>query len=183
MMLTVYRALAEAWEQTSNQAMSIFQNPLDSIALFVLLDLLGSKHPNVPSYYKTTHWAYQAMASIEERMSSLGALHADHNSKFLPESDKKDTDRWLGGMIGDDHVPFLARGVDILHIIPSPFPDVWHNHRGIPDDGEHLDTDSVVDWAMIVTAFAAEWMDLDKYLGGDASRHAADATMHIRDEL
>lgn len=58
----------------------------------------------------------------------------------------------------DDHLPFLARGVEILHIIPLPFPAVWHTAN---DDGEHLDTDTTDDWAVIVTAFVAEWMDLE----------------------
>jgi glutaminyl-peptide cyclotransferase len=29
------------------------------------------------------------------------------------------------------------------------------------DDGEHLDIDTVEDWAKLVTAFAAEWMELE----------------------
>jgi glutaminyl-peptide cyclotransferase len=68
-------------------------------------------------------------------------------------------------MIEDDHIPFMARGVDILHIIPSPFPAVWHTSK---DDGEHLDLDVVEDWAMITTAFAAEWMELEGYMQGTA---------------
>ena len=28
--------------------------------------------------------------------------------------------------IDDDHAPFLKRGVPVLHLIPYPFPDVWH---------------------------------------------------------
>lgn len=58
----------------------------------------------------------------------------------------------------DDHLPFMARGVDILHIIPSPFPDAWHK---IWDDAEHLDAPTVEDWAQIFTAFVGEWMDLE----------------------
>jgi glutaminyl-peptide cyclotransferase len=56
--------------------------------------------------------------------------------------------------------------VDILHIIPSPFPAVWHTSK---DDGEHLDLDVVEDWAMITTAFAAEWMELEGYMQGKAA--------------
>jgi len=63
-------------------------------------------------------------------------------------------------MIEDDHIPFLARGVEVLHLIPSPFPKVWHK---IEDDGEHLDLDVVEDWATLVTAFVAEWMELEGY--------------------
>lgn len=60
----------------------------------------------------------------------------------------------------DDHVPFMARGVEILHLIPTPFPRVWHE---LDDDGEHLDLDTVEDWALLTTAFVAEWMDLEGF--------------------
>lgn len=55
----------------------------------------------------------------------------------------------------------MARGVEVLHIIPTPFPTaVWHK---IEDDGEHLDMPTVEDWAKMITAFVAEWMDLEGY--------------------
>jgi glutaminyl-peptide cyclotransferase len=73
---------------------------------------------------------------------------------------------FLGGFVQDDHVPFMVRGVDILHIIPSPFPKVWHEAT---DDGEHLDSDTVEDWARLVTVFAAEWMELEGFLGWAAA--------------
>ncbi len=63
-------------------------------------------------------------------------------------------------MISDDHLPFMARGVEILHIIPSHFPRVWHT---MDDTGENLDMPTVEDWARIVTAFVGEWMDLEGY--------------------
>lgn len=66
----------------------------------------------------------------------------------------------FGNFIQDDHVPFMARGVEILHIIPTPFPTVWHR---MEDDGEHLDMDTTDDWALIVTAFVSEWMDLEGF--------------------
>jgi glutaminyl-peptide cyclotransferase len=46
-------------------------------------------------------------------------------------------------------------------MIPAPFPAVWHT---MADDGEHLDIPTVKDWAKIVTAFSAEWLELDEYL-------------------
>lgn len=30
------------------------------------------------------------------------------------------------GRIEDDHIPFLRRGVSVLHLIPERFPVVWH---------------------------------------------------------
>lgn len=156
-----------------NPAMSIYRTALSSITLFVLLDLLGSADPRVPSYYLTTHWAYQGMAKVEKRLRDMKKLKSspNHPSKakgsiqeepmFLPESDKADGTNFFGGMIEDDHIPFMKRGVEVLHIIPSPFPTVWHT---LDDDAEHLDIDTVDDWAQIVTGFAAEWMDLEGYM-------------------
>lgn len=167
------RALAEDWESTFHAAASTYRTPLDSIELFVLLDLLGSKDPRVPSYFKTTHWSYKHMATVEDRLRSLGVMKSspNHASKmkgrdnqsprreprFLPEGDKSDN-AFLGGFVQDDHVPFMARGVEILHLIPTPFPRVWHE---MSDDGEHLDMDTVEDWTKLVMAFTAEWMELE----------------------
>ena len=133
-----------------------FPNRLNQISMFVLLDLLGSANPTVPSYFQTTHWAYQAMASIEERMRGFGLLEAQPSDRFLPESDKLAT-QFGRSFVEDDHVPFMHRGVPTLHIIPHPFPRVWHT---MDDDGDHLDMPTVRDWAKIVTAFALEWLDM-----------------------
>jgi hypothetical protein len=77
----------------------------------------------------------------------------------LVESGKKEVR--YHGFVQDDHVPFMQRGVDILHIIPTPFPPVWHT---MDDDGVHLDVPTIRDWAKIVTAFVAEWMDLEGHV-------------------
>jgi hypothetical protein len=74
------------------------------------------------------------------------------------------------GGIQDDHLPFQARGVEILHLIDfapfKGFPSVWHTSK---DDGEHLDMDTTEDWSVLITAFAAEWMELEGYF--DFSNH------------
>ncbi|KAK0391640.1 hypothetical protein NLU13_1139 [Sarocladium strictum] len=154
------RSLAEEWENQFHPSMSTFQNPLQSISLFVLLDLLGSKDPVVPSYFLTTHWAYRHMATIEKRMRDLSLLETKPTKPFLPDTDK-DPRRFGRGSIEDDHIPFMRRGVDVLHMIPSPFPAVWHT---MDDDGEHLDLATTRDWAKIVTAFAVEWMDVKDHM-------------------
>lgn len=89
-------------------------------------------------------------------MRSLKVLQSKVDHPFLPDGDKEVSNRFYG--IQDDHVPFLQRGVEVLHIIPAPFPDVWHS---MDDDAEHLDMPTVEDWAQMVTAFSAEWMDLE----------------------
>jgi glutaminyl-peptide cyclotransferase len=50
-------------------------------------------------------------------------------------------------------------------MIPNPFPSVWHTPD---DDAEHLDIDTCEDWAVLVAAFAAEWMDLEGFMVGSA---------------
>lgn len=153
------RSLAAEWESSPHPALSTFRTPLASISLFVLLDLLGAKNPRVPSYFRTTHWAYKKMSALETRLRSL-SLFGSPKPEFLTDANKN-MDRWTGGMVLDDHVPFMDRGVEVLHIIPTPFPRVWHE---MDDDGEHLDMDTVNDWSKLVTAFMAEWMDLDGFL-------------------
>jgi len=64
-------------------------------------------------------------------------------------------------MIQDDHIPFLARGVEVLHVIPAPFPRVWHV---MEDDGKHLDMPTVKDWARLTAAFLAGWLGLEGFV-------------------
>jgi glutaminyl-peptide cyclotransferase len=165
--LTERRALAESWEADSHPAASTYQSPLKSISLFLLLDLLGAADPRVSSYFKNTHWAYQGMAKIEKRMRKLGLLKSTPKHAFLPESDKR-AQQFHSGYIADDHIPFLVRGVPILHVIPMPFPSFWHQ---MEDDGEHLDPWTVDDWAKIVAAFTAEWMELDGFTSQPREEH------------
>ncbi|KAI0408271.1 peptidase family M28 [Xylaria palmicola] len=150
------RALAEQWETSYHAANSFYKTPLDQISLFVLLDLLGAANPTVPSPFLPTHWAYRAMANIEHRMRQLNLLESKPASPFLPDADKESA-QFGKGMIEDDHIPFMSRGVPILHLIATPFPVVWHT---LNDDGAHLDMPTVRDWARIVTAFALEWLDM-----------------------
>lgn len=170
------RSLAAEMEATPHAALSTYQTAISSISLFVLLDLLGETSPRVPSFYETTHWAYQHMATLEERLRTLSLFasaenqpskrsghdqsprQSQHEAMFLHDVDRK---QGVGpGMVLDDHVPFMARGVEVLHIIPLPFPRVWHK---IEDDGEHLDLDTCADWAVLVTAFIGEWMELEGF--------------------
>ncbi|KAI1636512.1 glutaminyl-peptide cyclotransferase [Biscogniauxia mediterranea] len=176
------RAMAESWEDEVYPAASTYRTRIESIDLFLLLDLLGGPNPNVPSYFPETHWAYQGMAKVEERMRKLGVLSTKpQNGLFLSEGSKEQVQSRYqnAGYVLDDHVPFLTRGVNVLHIIPSPFPPVWHTMR---DDGDHLDRDTVDDWARIIAGFAAEWMELDGFIaeGSSPSAHEEEERLEIR---
>lgn len=162
------RALAEEWEQTMHPATSNYKNFLDSIELFVLLDLLGSpENLPIPSWQHESHWSYVKMAEAEQRLRKLGLFKSDPSHTWLTEKDKKETDRFNSYIMQDDHLPFIARGVHVLHLIPSRFPSVWHTMR---DDGAHLDIPTVEDWALLTTVFAAEYLELEGHFPEPASQ-------------
>jgi len=146
----------------------------------VLLDLLGAADPSIPSYFGKTHWAYSNMAAAEERLRRLGLLESKGSAgPFLPDSEKQSYQFTMGYVL-DDHVPFLERGVDVLHVIPTPFPPVWHT---MDDDGAHLDIPTVKDWAKIVTVFVAEWMELDGLLPPLVSNDRPEKSYSEKEEL
>ncbi|KAF1978549.1 hypothetical protein BU23DRAFT_449312 [Bimuria novae-zelandiae CBS 107.79] len=157
------RSLSNFWVNSPNppsQKFYKYKTPLSQISLFMLLDLLGSSSPSVPSYYTTTHWAYRAFSTVESRMRSLNLLESSNSMQFLPDLNKT----MAYGGISDDHLPFILRGVETLHVIPQPFPRVWHTSD---DDGAHLDMKVVKDWARIVAGFMLEWLDMMEVWNGD----------------
>ncbi|KAJ9498155.1 hypothetical protein H2202_006306 [Exophiala xenobiotica] len=162
------RSLAEEWEHTMHPATSIYKNYLDSIDLFVLLDLLGSPEDlPIPSWQHSSHWSYVKMAEAEGRLRELGLFKSDSKRRWLTDKDKKETDVFSSYIMQDDHIPFIARGVHVLHLIPARFPSVWHTMR---DDAEHLDINVVEDWALLTAAFAAEYMELEGYFEASPSK-------------
>jgi glutaminyl-peptide cyclotransferase len=68
-------------------------------------------------------------------------------------------DRFFGGAIEDDHLPFLNRGVPVLHLISGVFPQVWHKAQ---DDVAHLHKNTVEDLTVIFRAFTASILNLTR---------------------
>ncbi len=88
-------------------------------------------------------------------MRFLGILESNPTVPWLPDADK--APGMVGG-ISDDHLPFMGMGVEILHLIPYPFPKVWHR---MEDNGDNLDLPTVRDWSRLVAAFVLEWLDVE----------------------
>ncbi|XP_032208844.1 glutaminyl-peptide cyclotransferase isoform X3 [Mustela lutreola] len=119
--------------------------------LLVLLDLIGAPHPTFPNFFpKTARW-FDRLEAIEHELHKLGLLK-DHSSE-----------RWYfqnygyGGVIQDDHIPFLRRGVPVLHLIPYPFPEVWHT---MDDNEENLDETTIDNLNKILQVFVLEYLHL-----------------------
>lgn len=178
------RSLAEQWDEEVNPAMSVYKTPLTSIPLFVLLDLLGAKDPAIHSYFQTTHWAYRKLAVLEKRLRDLNQFRSSSDEQWFIDGSKGEHEVTSWFSIQDDHLPFLARGVEVLHVIDaSPsrgFPKVWHT---IDDNAENLDLDTVQDWSLLITAFAAEWMELEGYMDGSSSSNKPQARSWDKTEL
>ncbi|KAG0235061.1 hypothetical protein BGW42_005854 [Actinomortierella wolfii] len=167
------RHLAALWENTTvpktRQATGRnggnIANKLDGIELLVLLDLLGSENPRVPSWFMQTSWAHGHAQKIEERLWTAG-LHTkgpklngvnDDDSLVEDLSTPMFTNDLYYGGIEDDHIPFLDRGVPVFHVIPHPFPTVWHK---LTDNADAIDQDIVTNWANVFRIFAAEYLHL-----------------------
>lgn len=104
---------------------------ISGVEHLILLDLLGSSQPLLRSYNLDTAWLFDAIVSAEKRLGDSGAFVYGKEQGMAPE---KWTSYFVSrtkhafnmGYIGDDHVPFMQKGVSVLHLISEPFPRVWH---------------------------------------------------------
>ncbi|XP_063824743.1 glutaminyl-peptide cyclotransferase-like [Ostrinia nubilalis] len=147
------RHLAQKWQSSPYKDGA---NDLQRMDVLVLLDLLGAPNPAFYSYFRSTEKWYIRMVSAESRLADLDQLESyakdieDQNNKYFKLSSSR-------AIIEDDHIPFLRRNVDVLHIIPSPFPSVWHQPS---DDLTALDFTTIENLNKIFRVFVAEYLHL-----------------------
>ena len=113
------RHLASQWAASGN---------IKNIALFMLLDLIGAEQVHFVSGFAETHADFKRLRSIERDLRKSGSIPYRSQS-FFQAGDPQPL------RIEDDHVPFMKRGVPILHLISVPFPPTWHTPM---DDADHL---------------------------------------------
>jgi len=142
------RHLAEKLAGTDYEFNRIEGKELDRMDIFVLLDLLGAKDPTIISSQESTDPWFRKLIEIEEGLLSINAI-------TTPRIFSNMRVRRLG--IEDDHIPFLRRNVPILHLIPVPFPDVWHK---IEDNGDAVDYPTVEKLNKILRVFVSEFLEL-----------------------
>jgi len=153
------RALAAAWEAEKRGPAAAYGFPtaLNQVRLLVLLDRLGRRGgPEVPSYVQTAAWAYRALATVEARLRRLALLETPAAQRFLPQTGKRADEFGGAPPRGNDHEPFMARGVDVLALFPDDDDD---EHAALGGE-DSLDPAAVRDWARIMTGFALEWLDM-----------------------
>ncbi|XP_070836143.1 glutaminyl-peptide cyclotransferase [Chaetodon trifascialis] len=144
------RHLARKMEATPHPAGATDTNQLHGIDLFVLLDLIGAPGPRFGNQFPSTmHW-FSRLQNIEKRLHSMNELvdHPNNVQYFWPEQ--------AVGHIEDDHIPFLNRGVRVLHLIPWPFPSVWHT---FDDNEQNLDRSTIQNLNKILQVFVLEYLN------------------------
>ncbi|CDZ98012.1 Glutaminyl cyclase [Phaffia rhodozyma] len=157
------RHLAEKWSKTyrpSKIPYSPLPTELTSMDFLLLLDLLGAPNPTVPSFYPSTHWLFERLKSAERRLGESGKfidLGKDEGWVATMDWEQGSWFKGVGWGISDDHLPFLRRGVEILHVITSPFPRVWHT---LADDATALHIPTMKRWDLVLRVFVAEYLGL-----------------------
>ncbi|KFP00970.1 Glutaminyl-peptide cyclotransferase, partial [Calypte anna] len=143
--------LAKKMVSTPHPPGSTTTNQLQGIDLLVLLDLIGAPNPTFPNYFpKTVRW-FQRLQAIEQELHNMNLLenHLAERPYFQSTLHR--------GLVEDDHIPFLLRGVPVLHLIPSPFPAVWHT---MEDTEENLDKTTTDNLSKILQVFVLEYLNL-----------------------
>lgn len=126
-------------------------NQLHGMDLLVLLDLIGAPNPTFPNFFPNSARWFSRLQAIEHELHELGLLK-DHSweRQYFQNSG-------YGGVIQDDHIPFLRKGVPILHLITFPFPEVWHT---MDDNEENLDVITIGNLNKIIQVFVLEYLHL-----------------------
>ena len=117
----------------------------------MLLDLLGTPNPRFPNFFQSTsHW-HNDLVAIESTLRNGRMWSGNHRGRTFFRSEPS-----YGG-VEDDHVPFLQRSVDVVHIISAPFPSVWHK----PEDNKSaLDFPTIDNLNRILRVFVARYLHL-----------------------
>ena len=105
---------------------------LSTINHLAVLDLLGAKTLLIHSYFLSMAWLFDGLVAAEHWLGQLG-FFKEAKPQAQPPAEGGDWNSWQSffvphtgwdvhsGWIKDNHMPFLHKGVNILHVISSPF--------------------------------------------------------------
>ncbi|XP_012868971.1 PREDICTED: glutaminyl-peptide cyclotransferase [Dipodomys ordii] len=145
------RHLATKMASTTHPPGARGTNQLHGMDLMVLLDLIGARNPTFPNFFPNSARWFDRLQKIEQELHELGLLK-DHSLER-----RYFQNFGYGNIIQDDHIPFLRKGVPILHLITSPFPEVWHT---MDDNEENLDESTIDNLNKIIQVFVLEYLHL-----------------------
>ncbi|XP_068848560.1 glutaminyl-peptide cyclotransferase-like protein isoform X2 [Capricornis sumatraensis] len=140
--------LAQLMESTPH---GLGSTRIQAIELFMLLDLLGAPNPTFYSHFPRTARWFHRLRSIEKRLHRLNLLQSHPWEVMYFQTGEPPIS------VEDDHIPFLRRGVPVLHLISTPFPSVWHTSN---DSEANLHPPTVHNLSRILAVFLAEYLGL-----------------------
>jgi glutaminyl-peptide cyclotransferase len=147
--LTEYSALSQHVKQQLYPN-GLYATALDQIKMFVLLDNLGLPDPVVPSLWEKTQAVHEKLVAIETRMLSQG----DNSTVFpnFPFFTLPNNEQTISSV--NDDTAFDKLGVPCLRIAPKAVETAQDDSIG------NIEFPLVQRWAMMLQAFALEWLDM-----------------------
>ncbi|KAE9545631.1 hypothetical protein AGLY_001174 [Aphis glycines] len=142
------RHLASKMENTKFLHNGRQLNQLYRIEFLMLLDLLGTKNPKFYNYFLETADLYRSLIKSETILNKTGCLNEHTQTYFRPMS--------AFVQIDDDHMPFYQRGIEVVHMIPNPFPNVWHKKS---DNKDALHMPTILNLIKIVQVFIVSYLE------------------------
>ncbi|CAJ0591892.1 unnamed protein product [Cylicocyclus nassatus] len=147
------RHLARKWETkwypTTTGTNFELSREIDRIDVMMLLDLIGAANPG---FHNTAglgaNRLFEYLPDIENELRKLGCLGQVRNV-FYPQLSYQS--------IEDDHVPFMIRGIPILHLISVPFPSVWHTDG---DNENILHYPTIYHITSVIRVFVAKYLGI-----------------------
>ncbi|BFZ11564.1 hypothetical protein BsWGS_14602 [Bradybaena similaris] len=136
--------LASLWETMPDKNDPRAVNNLANINFFILMDLIGPPDTRFVNYYTNTSLYFHQLVSIEQ------CLRGNHLLARPLARAIFDPNGRAAQAVEDDHIPFVRRGVPVLHLISTPFPRVWHT---VYDNIQHLDVGLIRDFSRILRIF------------------------------
>ncbi|CAM5130427.1 unnamed protein product, partial [Natator depressus] len=131
---------------------------LQAMNLFILLDLLGAHHPTIQNHFPFTASWFDWLVGIDTKPSFLPGQKRLHRVGLLQSHPREQTyfqREPACGPVEEDYVPFLRKGVPVLHLIATPFPWVWHM---MEDTEQNLHPPTVENLCKILAAFLAKYL-------------------------
>ncbi|RUS87859.1 hypothetical protein EGW08_004392, partial [Elysia chlorotica] len=129
------RHLAQVWSTSPDRNDPTARNNLQNIALFVLLDLIGTSDTQFVNHFSNTASEFNSLVSIgKSKVEKYTVMFFSYHSYFSSH----------------EHCNFA--GVPVVHLISTPFPSVWHT---VDDDLQHLDVNTVDDFSRIFRVYLA----------------------------
>uniref|UniRef100_A0A0N5AIH1 Glutaminyl-peptide cyclotransferase n=1 Tax=Syphacia muris TaxID=451379 RepID=A0A0N5AIH1_9BILA len=147
------RHLADLWSnkwypESFGSSFDILKE-IDRIDVLVLLDLLGASNPKIRNVFgHKANDLFSTLPITEMKLMKLGCLH---NLPTIFDGEL------TYAQVEDDHMPFISRGVPVLHLIPVPFPTVWHK---LDDNASALHYPTIDNIVTVLRVFVAQYLGL-----------------------